>query len=75
MRLSRALEEKEDVRKQWGGSMGVLHFAKVRGIGVVDEQERLGCRPYTSEWRGLPTDPRPGVSQAGTEEKFHLFFS
>lgn len=55
--------------------MGVLHFAKVKGIGVVDEQERLGCRPYTSEWRGLPTDPRPGVSQAGAEEKLHLFFS
>lgn len=40
MRLSRAFVEEEDVRKQWEGSMAVLHFAKVSWDGVVDGQER-----------------------------------
>lgn len=30
MRLSRALEEEEDVRKWWGGCLGDLHLAKMR---------------------------------------------
>lgn len=40
MRMRRALEEKEDVRKQWGDRMGDLHLANVsrdRGGGGAGE--------------------------------------